>query len=84
MHPHDLIVIAVSAGGVNTLHVLVSGLPATFPGALFIVLHLPISFPSQLPILLSRSAALDQQSMPRRTGKLSAGGCMSLLLDSIS
>jgi len=39
MAPKDIFVVGTSAGGVEVLRKLVSGLPHYFPGSLLIVLH---------------------------------------------
>jgi len=36
--PKDIVVIGASAGGIEALRVLAGGLPADFPGSLFVVL----------------------------------------------
>jgi two-component system, chemotaxis family, protein-glutamate methylesterase/glutaminase len=54
----DLVVIGASAGGIEALRELVSGLPADFPAAIFIVVHVPTDAPSMLPRILSRSGPL--------------------------
>lgn len=41
MPGHDIIVAGASAGGMETLSTLVSGLPPDLPAALFVVWHMP-------------------------------------------
>ena len=48
-----IIVLGASAGGVETLKEVLCELPADFPAALFVVLHIPPYQPSQLPKILS-------------------------------
>jgi two-component system chemotaxis response regulator CheB len=56
--PRGLVVVGASAGGVEALRTLVSGLSAGFDGAVCIVLHIPRSGTSALPGILSRSGPL--------------------------
>jgi two-component system chemotaxis response regulator CheB len=58
MTGHDIIVVGASAGGVDTLRQLVSGLPADLPAAVFVVVHVPAHGPSVLPKILSRAGPL--------------------------
>ncbi|MCU0518702.1 MAG: chemotaxis protein CheB [Oscillatoria sp. Prado101] len=58
MPGHDIIVIAASAGGVEALTKLASGLPKNLPAALFVVLHIPPQADSVLPRILSRTGTL--------------------------
>ena len=58
MPQNRIVVIGASAGGLPGLTALVGGLPADFPGALFVVLHLPPDGVSNLPDILSRSGPL--------------------------
>jgi two-component system chemotaxis response regulator CheB len=53
-----VVVIGASAGGVESLREVVSGLPAKFPAAVFVVLHIPPFQPSSLPDILSRTGPL--------------------------
>ena len=53
-----IIVIGASAGGVSALQTLVAGLPQSLKASLFIVLHIPASWPSLLPQILSRAGPL--------------------------
>jgi two-component system chemotaxis response regulator CheB len=54
---HDIIAIGASAGGVEAISRIVSGLPADLPAAVLVVLHLG-SGPSALPEILTRVGAL--------------------------
>ena len=54
----DVVAVGASAGGVEALRSLVAGLPADYPGAALIVLHVPRDAPSALPAILSRSGPL--------------------------
>jgi two-component system chemotaxis response regulator CheB len=52
------VVIGASAGGIEALTSLVKRLPAEFPAALFVVVHLPSSAPSVLPRILGKAGRL--------------------------
>jgi two-component system chemotaxis response regulator CheB len=58
MARHDIVVIGASAGGVEVLQVLVSGLPSDFPAAVFIVLHTGVRGHTRFPELLTRAGPL--------------------------
>jgi two-component system chemotaxis response regulator CheB len=55
---HDIVVIGASAGGVEALCSIVAGLPAGYPAAVLVVLHILPDAPSALAQILSRSGAL--------------------------
>ena len=61
MPRHDIIVIGGSAGAIETLTRLVSGLPRKLPAAVFVVVHLQPDAPSYLPAILSRSGPLPAE-----------------------
>ncbi len=58
MPGHDIIVIGTSAGGVEALRELVSGLPPDLAAAIFVVMHVAATSDSVLPKILSRSGPL--------------------------
>src|ERR671933_2234360 len=58
MPGHDIIVSGASAGGMEALQILVRGLPADLPAALFVVWHLPPHSFGVLPDVLDRSGPL--------------------------
>ncbi len=55
MSGHSIIVVGASAGGVEAIIQLVSGLPPDLPAAIFVVLHIPAQVTSHLPQILNRS-----------------------------
>lgn len=58
MVQRDIVVIGASAGGIAALTTLLSGLPPDFPGAIFVVVHIPPHAVSRLPEILSRAGPL--------------------------
>ena len=58
MAKRDIIVIGASAGGVYALKELVANLPADFPAAIFVALHISANEPSLLPQVLTISGRL--------------------------
>jgi two-component system, chemotaxis family, protein-glutamate methylesterase/glutaminase len=72
MAHRDIVVVGASAGGVAALQVLVAGLPATFPAALLVVLHIPSHTPSQLHSILARAGTLPVT--PAEDGELIVPG----------
>ena len=68
----DVAVIGASAGGVETLRRLIAQLPADYPGAVFVVLHISSHGTSMLPGILGRVSrlpvthAVDGEQIERR------------------
>jgi two-component system chemotaxis response regulator CheB len=58
MRAKQVVVIGASAGGIETLRELVSGLPADFPAPICIVLHSSPEAPGVLDAILSRAGPL--------------------------
>jgi two-component system chemotaxis response regulator CheB len=54
----DIVVIGASAGGVEALDTLMTGLPLEFPAAVFVVLHMLPTGHSVLPEILARAGPL--------------------------
>jgi two-component system chemotaxis response regulator CheB len=70
----DIVVIGASAGGLSALMTVVGGLPADYPGAIFVVMHMPPLGRSRLPEILERAGALPavfaRDGMPVRGGRI--------------
>jgi two-component system chemotaxis response regulator CheB len=60
--PQGVVAIGASAGGVEALTRLASGLPSDLPFAVLIVLHVPASAPSVLAKIIDRSGPLPAES----------------------
>ncbi len=58
MAGHDIVVIGGSAGAVEALKRICEGLPAQFPAAVFVVIHISPTSRSVMPELLSRAGHL--------------------------
>lgn len=58
MYEPSLVVIGGSAGGLEALRRITGELPPTFPAAIIVVIHYPVTATSVLPEILSRSGAL--------------------------
>lgn len=67
-----VIAIGASAGGVEALRAVVTGLPAELPAVVLVVLHIPRQAPSALPGILSRSGPLP--AVAARHGMLARPG----------
>jgi two-component system, chemotaxis family, protein-glutamate methylesterase/glutaminase len=67
-----VVAVAASAGGVEALSKFVSMLPASFPAAVLVVLHIPPAGTSVLPRILSRAGKLPARH-PRDNEQLRAG-----------
>jgi len=72
MAGHDIVVIGGSAGGVEALKRICEGLPANFPAAVFVVLHISPTSRSVMPELLSRAGPLPARH-PTDEETISAG-----------
>ena len=74
LRTHDIIVVGASAGGVEALTAFVAALPEDFPGAIFIVLHLPATGRNYLDSILSRAgplpAGIVQDGEPLAGGRI--------------
>lgn len=62
MSGRDVIVIGTSAGGLEALRTIVSGLPGDLPAAVLIVMHTSPQGPYLLPQILERSGPLKVES----------------------
>ena len=54
----DITVIGASAGGIGVQRDLLAALPADYPAAVFVVVHLAPESPAVLPAILNRRSAL--------------------------
>lgn len=69
---HPIIVLGASAGGIEALVRIIQDLPANFPSAIFVVVHLPASRKSNLPQVLNRFSLLPV-SHPQNKEAIQAG-----------
>lgn len=58
MAGRDIVVVGGSAGAIEAVVGLVRGLPADFPGSVFVVVHFPGSVTSTLPRIITRAGPL--------------------------
>lgn len=58
MRGHDIVVVGASAGGVPAIKEILRGLPADFPAAVFVVMHVPPQLPSFLAQVLEKAGPL--------------------------
>ena len=72
----DIIVVGASAGGIEALRTLMSGLPVELQAAVFVVLHFPPYYTSDLPNIINRScngclsAAYPNPGEPMQRGRV--------------
>ncbi len=66
MQGRDIVVVGASAGGVEALRALVGGLPADFPGSVFVVMHTAPDSPGVLAQILDRSGPLPAANAKNR------------------
>ncbi len=70
--PPAVVAVAASAGGVEALSQFAGSLPADFPAAVLVVLHIPPTGPSVLPSILARAGKLPARH-PRDGERLTGG-----------
>jgi two-component system, chemotaxis family, protein-glutamate methylesterase/glutaminase len=64
MQGHDIVVIRLSAGGIEPLLQIVADLPSDLPAAPSVMHHLPARSTSALPSILARAAQLPVPARP--------------------
>src|SRR5215207_568563 len=72
MPGRDIVVVGTSAGGVEALRALVGGLPADFPGSVFVVMHTAPDSPGVLAHILDRAGPLPAANASNR-GRIHPG-----------
>ena len=83
----DFLVVGTSTGGLQALSVLLSSLPAEFPSAIAIVLHIPPGYTEPLAKRLERDSALkvlEAENGLASTRLLHASGARMLTQDEAS
>ena len=66
MSGRDIVVVGTSVGGVEALRALVGGLPADFPGSVFVVMHTAPDSPGVLAQILDRAGPLHAVNASNR------------------
>lgn len=66
MPEREIVVVGASAGGISALQSLVRGLPADFPGAILVVLHLSRESGGLLPQILASAGPLPASNARHR------------------
>jgi two-component system, chemotaxis family, protein-glutamate methylesterase/glutaminase len=72
MAGRDIVVMGGSAGSIEAMAEILGGLPADFPGSIFVVVHFPGSVRSTLPRILSRAGPLPGRH-PRDSDPIEPG-----------
>ena len=60
--PRNIVVVGASSGGIEALSALLALLPADFPAAIFVVVHVSADSPGVLPRILARAGALPVET----------------------
>ena len=87
VHPHRVIAIGASAGGLEALTLLLSAIPKDLPATLLVAMHLAPGLPSVLARILSRAAcfpfteARDGEPLRPSHGYTAPAGCHMLVRD---
>jgi two-component system, chemotaxis family, protein-glutamate methylesterase/glutaminase len=70
----DIVVIGTSAGGIDAIRMLLAGLPADLPAAVFVVVHIDAKSPGLLPRIFGRAGRLPvehaRDGAPVRPGRV--------------
>jgi two-component system, chemotaxis family, protein-glutamate methylesterase/glutaminase len=70
----EIVTVGASSGGVEALMGVIGGLPGDLPAAVLIVVHLPESAPSALPLILDRIGPLEavraEDGEPIKSGRI--------------
>src|SRR3954462_2738275 len=72
MHTKRIVVIGTSAGGIEGLRTVAAALPADFPAAMAVVMHVAPQSPGLLHDILTRAGRLPAHQ-PRNGGRIAAG-----------
>jgi two-component system chemotaxis response regulator CheB len=74
MPRRDIIVVGASAGGIEAVSKLLHEIPASFPAAIFVVIHLSPDVESMIPSILGRATRLEivraRNGEPIREGRV--------------
>lgn len=74
MPRRDIIVIGASAGGIDPIRTILRGLPADFPGSIFVVVHTSADSPGVLDMIFRAAGVLP--AITAKDGERIAPGCV--------